>query len=487
MKIILKKMPFKLYDFFPVRSNEYIKFFLLTAIAFLVCTNYTLLRTVKETLVITKPEMDIQIIPFLRMWMLMPIMFMFIKLYAVLSARFRQQTVCYFIISIFLIFYTLFTFIFYPYEENFRLERLGQWVTQSEFPFAGQFGAMLTYWSLSTYYCFSEVWGTIVVLILFWGVSNRINTLEQAKRCYSPILLITNLSGLFASQISLYVSHSPIKYVLFANEEKWSATLLTITLFVCLSTVCVLCLFFCLFRHIQKNQTDIAVRENNFSKSEMSLTNIFKVIAKQQVFLSLAIMVFAYFFASGILEFIWKFYLKKIYPDSNDFNDYLSKCTSYISIASTVLAIGVTGNLIRRFSWRLSARITPIILTIPVLGMIFVSYYYDADPMLSAFWGSCYYCLNRICKFTFFDLSKEIAMVEMSYADQIKSKTVIDGLMPKIGKTSESALLQILLISFSSFSIVIPSILILMLILHGVWAYFLKEKRQKKLILDSTL
>lgn len=366
----------------------------------------------------------------------------------------------------------------------FHLESIGRLVSGSGIPFAEQFGVMLSYWSFSMYYCLSEVWGTVVVLILFWGVSNRSNTVEEAKRFYSPILLITNLSGLFTSQISLFLSNSSFKYLLFPDQEKWPATLLSITLFVCLLTVGILFLFFLLFRHVKNTQSESVINEKKLSKEEMSLTKIIKLIIQKKTFWPLAIMVFAYFFTSGIIEFIWKYYLQKVYPDSNDFNDYLSLCTSYISVISTFLALGVTGSLIRRFPWQISALVTPFVLLVPVFCLVVSCYFYENDPVLCTFFGACYYSLSRICKFTFFDLSKEVATVEMEYSDQVKSKTILDGLIPKFAKTSESVFLQILLVSFIYFSAAIPFIIILMLALHCFWAYTITENAKTKSILE---
>ncbi len=464
---------------FPIDRSEYIKFFLLATICFLVCTNYTLLRTIKETLVITKPEMGIQIIPFLRTWMLMPIMLFFVKMYAFLSARYKQADVCYSLIGFFLAFYLLFIFIFYPYEEFFRLDRLGNWISSWHIPFSEQFGAMVRYWIFSIYYCLSEVWGTLVVLILFWGVSNRSNTVEEAKRFYSPILLITNLSGFFASQISLFFSKSSFRDVLFGGQNIWSATLLSITLCVCFFTVAILFLFYLFFQRFANDSKPSFRKEHSVTKEEMTLTNLIRTMFNNKMFLLLSIMVFSYFFTSAIMEITWKYYLQQLYPNSNDFNDYLSHCTMYISLISVFLALGVTGNLIRKFSWRMNALITPVVLFIPLFFLVVSNFYYEIDPYYQAFFGALYYCLSRICKFTFFDLSKEVATVEFSAVEQIKIKTAVDGIVPKFAKTGESILLQLLLVFFHSFALIIPTILILMFVVHFLWAYSTAEIKIK--------
>lgn len=470
----------KLFKIFPIYSHEYAKFLLLAVLCFLVCTNYTLLRTVKETLVITKPEMGLEIIPFLRTWMLMPTMLIFVKVYASMSAHCRQSHVCYFFIAFFLCFFLLFIFVLYPNDEFFQLSALGNKIESLQIPFAKQIASMLRHWSFSLYYCLSEVWGTIVVLILFWGASNRHNTVDEAKRYYSPILFITNLSGLFASQISLQLSYGSFKHFLFPNQDKWAATFLSITACVCLFTLVIFLLFHLLFKHFPM-EAGTALKDKSLSSKEMSLVEMIKSIRNNKNILTLAVMVFAYFFTSGIMEIIWKFYLQKSHPNSNDFNDYLSNCTQYISIASTLLTLGVTGDLIRRFPWRVSAAIMPVVLLIPMTAFVIVCYFYDSNLAIATTIGALYYCLNRICKFTFFDLSKEVATVELDYKDQIKSKAVLDGLLVKFGKTCESGFLQILLIAVGSFTLFIAPLMLFMWSTHIIWLYFIPERKIKSL------
>lgn len=473
-------MDSKFFRFFPVYRSEYIKFFILTTLCFLVCANYTLLRTVKETLVITKPEMGVEIIPFLRTWMLMPIMLLFVKIYAMCSARYRQSRVCYGFVSFFLIYFILFIFVLFPYQNSFQLDFLGKWIGSWSIPFAFQIGSMLQYWSFSVYYCLAEVWGTLVVLILFWGLNNRSNSLEEAKRYYSPMLFITNLSGFLASEISLFFSRSPIKFVLFPDYGQWDATFLSITATVCIFTIGILLLFYLVFKRFIEGEKGNIDKDRPLKKGETNLVEIIKMLGKNRNIMTLGVMVFSYFFTSGIMELIWKYYLKMTYPNANDFNDYLSNCTKYISIGSTLFALIITGDIIRRFSWRVSALITPVILFIPLLSFV-ICLFFDMNLFIMTFIGASYYCLNRIFKFTFFDLSKELCTMEFSYEDQIKTKAVVDGIIPKLGKTCESGVLQVMLLAYGSFEPFIAPIIFLMLACHLIWAYFMPERKSLQL------
>lgn len=465
-------------QFFPVEKGEYLKFFVLAVLCFLACANYTLLRTVKETLVITQPEMGAQVVPFLRTWMMIPLMLLFVKVYATLSARYIQSTVCYAMLLTFLLFFIVFTYVLYPHEADFRLEKLGSWISSFPIPFAKQIGVLIRYWSFSIYYCLAEVWGSIVVSILFWGASNRESSSLQAKRFYSPILLIANLSGLFASEISLFFSHSPVKFMLFPNLNEWGATLSSITLFVCFTTAIIIGLFAVLFHYVGASKE----KEQPLpSKQEMSIWQMVNHAFKDSRLFVLTLMVFAYFFVSGVMEIVWKFYAREVYPNSNAFNDYLSNCTKLISIISTLLALNTTGAFIRRFSWRINALITPMVLIIPVVILALHSSFYGVSAEMMVIFGGVYFCLNRICKFTFFDLSKEVSIVALPYGDQIKSKAIIDGCIPKIGKASESIFLQVLLVGVGSFEMITLPVLFTVLFVHLFWIRVIPRKKNESI------
>lgn len=465
---------------FPISKAESYKFILLSTLCCILCMNYTILRNVKDTLIITTPEMGIYVIPFLRTWMLMPLMLVFVKAYAMLSTRFSQSKVSYIFITLFLSYFVLFIYFLYPNEQFYRPNAMANWMDNTH-SILVPFSKILRYWSFSIYYCIAEVWGAVVILILFWGMSNRSSSLEQAKRFYSPIILIANISGIFASQVSIGISQGDLKSFLFPDLDKWGATLCALTLFVAFTTAIALGMFYLLYRSTTMNQEQ--QNQKKVTKEEMSLTQMVICISKNVKFWPLAMMVGAYFFCTGVMEFMWKFYLQKLYPNANQFNDFLNQTTIYISIFSVLLSLFVTGTLIRRFSWKVCAIITPLLLIIPVFFSLMNYFFAESQEqflMIAVYLGAVYYSLNRICKFSFFDLSKEVACVEFSYDEQIKAKAVLDGILPKISKTSESVFMQVFLLFSIGIEALMPIILGIMLLIHLSWAYLIPSKRTKK-------
>jgi len=52
-------------------------------------------------------------------------------------------------------------------------------------------------WTSALLYVFSEMWGTVVLSLLFWGFANDICTINEAKRFYTVVNLGANASLIF--------------------------------------------------------------------------------------------------------------------------------------------------------------------------------------------------------------------------------------------------------------------------------------------------
>lgn len=41
--------------------------------------------------------------------------------------------------------------------------------------------AVIEYWTFSLFYCASELWGSVVISVLFWSLANEVCTIDEAK------------------------------------------------------------------------------------------------------------------------------------------------------------------------------------------------------------------------------------------------------------------------------------------------------------------
>ena len=82
--------------FWPIYRSEYKKFIPMLIIFFLISFNYNLLRVAKETIIVTAPQSGAEAIPFIKVWVMLPMAFLLTSIFSKLSNRFGREKVFYF-------------------------------------------------------------------------------------------------------------------------------------------------------------------------------------------------------------------------------------------------------------------------------------------------------------------------------------------------------------------------------------------------------
>ncbi|MFQ5728898.1 MAG: Npt1/Npt2 family nucleotide transporter, partial [Waddliaceae bacterium] len=116
------------FFFWPIHRHERCKIVPMLLMLFLISLNYSILRCMKDSVIVTASVARAGLIPFIKVWVLLPTAFLLMYLFAKLSNRFSQERVFYIMISVFLGFYILFAFVLYPFRDylhpHFLAERL---------------------------------------------------------------------------------------------------------------------------------------------------------------------------------------------------------------------------------------------------------------------------------------------------------------------------------------------------------------------------
>ena len=121
-------------------------------------------------------------------------------------------------------------------------------------------------------------------------------------------------------------------------------------------------------------------------------------------------------------------------------------------LISLVTSLFLSGELLKKFGWKVSARISPI--AIGISGVIFfLMSYFRAylDPLatllgtstllLIVFFGAFQSIISKTAKYAFFDPTKEIAYIPLDEESKIKGKAAIDMVGSRVGKSGSSWLL----------------------------------------------
>jgi AAA family ATP:ADP antiporter len=179
-------------------------------------------------------------------------------------------------------------------------------------------------------------------------------------------------------------------------------------------------------------------------------------------------------------EVLWKSQLKELFPNPEEYTAYFSSITFYIGVFATLGSYLISGNVLRKFGWRFTAYITPIIMMITGIGFfyfLFLKEYsttsaliFGMTPLaLTVLFGSLQNVLSRAAKYTVFDNTKEMVFIPLSSDEKLKAKSAIDGIGSRLGKSGSSLTLQVLLMFFSTILATAPVILAIMILVFPVW------------------
>jgi AAA family ATP:ADP antiporter len=465
--------------FWPIHGTELKKFLPMFLIFFLIAFNYNILRSYKDTIVITAANSGAEAIPFIKLWAVLPSAILFTLLFTRLSNHFSREKVFYITLSIFIVFFFLFAFFLYPAQEFLHPNKLADEL-QRILPdgFKG-FIAIFRNWTFTLFYVMSELWSTAIFSVLFWGFANEVSSVDEAKRFYGLFTSGGSIAGMFSGFAAIYFSsHIFIPWIPY-GKDAWDQSILFVSCTIIGSGL----LTMLIFRRLNKkvigpSEKQAPPRE----KIKMSMRANFAYLARSKYLICIALIVFAYNVAINLVEVVWKDQIKELYPDSNDYNTYMGQVIFVMSIIATLTGLLTTSKVIQKFSWTACALIPTII--VASTGMLFFQFIFFPNQglawagglvnmtplMLCVTFGSIQNCLSRASKYTFFDATKEIAFIPLSNESKLKGKAAIDGVGSRIGKSGGSAIHQGLILMFSTVAGSIPYVAAIFLVVVLIWA-----------------
>lgn len=469
----------------PIHKREFKKFFPLLIIFALICLNYSILKAAKDTLVITAQGSGAEAIPFIKVWVILPMALLVTYLFTRLFNRYSQEKLFYIMIGGFLAFFVLFAFVLYPLRDiihpHTASDRLQAILPQG---FQGMI-SIFRNWSYTLFYVMSELWGTAIMAVLFWGFTNEITTVKEAKRYYGILGVGANIAAIFSGQITIMLSTQAFNCSSIFGPDRWGQSLGLVTSVVVAAGLLTMGIF--RWYHVRVINRDPNMKEiqNNQVKQKkgmkFGMRKNFAYLAKSKYLILIAILVVGFNVAINMVEIIWKDQIKQLYPNPNEFNAYMGKVLTAIGSVSVFVSLFLCSNLIRRLGWTFSALVTPVALLIT--GAFFFSFILFKESSILTGWsaalgltplalgvlfGTIQNVFSRACKYTLFDTTKEIAFIPLSPESKLKGKAAIDGVGSRLGKSGGSIIHGGLLMLFGSISVSTPYVgLILLAVVIG--------------------
>lgn len=469
--------------FCPVHKHELKLFLPLVLIFFFICFNYNVLRAAKDALVVTAPSSGAEIIPFMKLWVILPMAVVITVLFTRLANKYSTEKVFYIMMTMFLGFFALFSFLVYPFRDTLHPHQFADHL-ESILPL-GLKGlvALIRNWTYTAFYVMAELWGTTIMTVLFWGFANEILDVKTAKRFYVLILIGGNLSAICAGGAGSMISSFAEKWTAETITDPWQYSLMLTSGIVIISGIIVIGLFRWFFKNVLNNPQfkKQLSKEEPKTDVKMSLRKNFKYLASSKYLLYIATIVLTYNICINLTEVTWKDQLHNICPQPNDFKAYMDKVTMWVGIVATVIAI-ITSMTIRKFSWTWNAMVPPFLLLITGIGFfafllmkqtyvgIAIAAFFGTTPLLiGVLFGSMQQSISRGSKYTIFDATKELAFIPLSKESKLKGKAAIDGIGSRLGKSGSAIIFQVLFMFVGTVAASLPYIAFIMLFVLAAW------------------
>lgn len=149
--------------FWPIHRQERSKVLPMLLMLFLISLNYSILRCMKDSVIVTATVARAGLIPFIKVWVLLPTALLLIFIFTKLSNRYSQERVFYVTITFFLSFYALFAFVLYPFRDYVHPHLLAASLQQVVPAVFHPFIEMCHYWTFTGFYVLGELWGSVVM------------------------------------------------------------------------------------------------------------------------------------------------------------------------------------------------------------------------------------------------------------------------------------------------------------------------------------
>lgn len=416
---------------------------------FLVLVNYTLLRNTKDTLLITAPSCGVEVIPFVKMWGVMPCAILFFLIYSKLSNVLSRAALFYTCLTPLLLFFAAFAFFIYPNKEWLHPTLESVVVLRETCPNVKWFISLYGVWSFAIFYVLSELWGVIVVSLLFWQFANEITRTNEAKRFYAFFGLLGNVALITSGALVKWLGE--MNSTIPLEADPWGASITYMMITVVVVGILTLIVYGWMNRYVLTDPFyyDAVKKEGTNGKRDrpkLSLTQSLSYLFSSKYLGFITILVLSYGITSNIIDLTWKNQIKAYLPNSNDYFAFMGQYTFWTGVV-TVSFILTTKGIVNRFGWYWGAIITP--LTFIITGGLFFSFVLFKESLgeIVAFFGvtSLYMAvmigavqniLSKGAKYSLFDPTKEMAYIPLDQELKVKGKAAVDVIGGRLGKTS---------------------------------------------------
>ncbi|WP_236864933.1 Npt1/Npt2 family nucleotide transporter [Candidatus Hydrogenosomobacter endosymbioticus] len=430
----------------PLYRSELRKFVPLVLIMFCVLFNYTTVRNIKDSLIISSTINGNLVISWIKVVFVVPSSILFVITYAKLSDKLSKSSLYIACLVPFAVFFLLFAGFIYP--NRWALQASPETVLKFKkmFPALQDLVPAIGYWCYTSFYVVAEIWGNVGLQILFWQLANQITNISEAKRVYPLFGLGANLGMVSAGLLTIYSEKILVlpsghnNFCAQVSLYSWSFVFCCIIILAAYSWLCKTC---------GKNCASLAkAPAEKRTHKAISLRESFRHIVSSKYIICIAILVVSYNLTINITEVVWKGQIGEVYKSERAINAFMGYL--YITLGiTTILFTLVSKNFIKAFGWLFSASVTPLIMAITSCLFFALMLSKDSAYILSIarIIGTSPEILiicvgffqNVFCrgsKYALFDPTKEMAYIPLNDELKMKGKAAVDLVASRAAKSS---------------------------------------------------
>lgn len=441
----------------PIENNELKKFLPMAMMMFFILFNYSMLRSIKDGFVVT--HIGPESISFLKTYVVLPFAILSMLIYAKLCNVLSQRQVFNSVTGFFAGYFALFAFVLFPNAEALHPDQNKILILSTNWPYLKWFIKIAGKWIYASFYTMSELWGSMMLSLLFWQFANQITKTQEAKRFYSMFGLLGNF-GLILTGFVLGSAFSE-------ESGKGPNTLgfVPVISLAILSALIIIGIYNWMHNNVLSDPTlyDANSKNAKKSKSKLSITESFKLIFSSKYLGLIAVLVLAYGVSINLVEGIWKAKVTLIYSTPQSYTAFMGTYQMWQGISSILFMI-IGSNILRLVSWGTAAMLTPLM--IMFTGVAFFSFiifdneiaFYltgilSSTPIAMAVMiGMVQNVLSKATKYSLFDSTKEMAYIPLDDELKSKGKAAVDVVGGRLGKSGGGIIQSTFFIFFPSLS-----------------------------------
>ncbi|MBY7649275.1 MAG: AAA family ATPase [Candidatus Liberibacter europaeus] len=456
----------------PVKMSEAKKFIPMTTMMFLVLFNFSTLRPLKDSLVV--PNIGAEVISFVKLWLVLPSAVLFTIIYMKLANILDSERLFYLVTSFFISFFAIFAFVLYPYGDWFHPSPKTISDLELLWPSFKWFIRLSGKWSYGLFYVFAELWGAVMINLMFWQFANKITKTEEAKRFYATFGLVGNVGLIFSGAFIQRLSKQ-------SNETLISHSMIAMIL----SSVLLVAIYRWMHVYVLTDPRYYSPKEGSIKKKlKLSVLESVKMALQSRYICYIVLLVLCYGITINLVEGPWKDKVRTLYPDQGGYANFMGQFVQWTGIV-TIMFMILGSNILRHFRWFTSAIITPLMILVTGGGFfLFVLFDNEMRPFtdtfikmtplaLAVFLGTLQNILSKATKYTMFDATKEMVFIPLDDESRTKGKAVVDIVGGRIAKSGGAVFQSLIFMLFpmATFSGIVPVLTFIFLFFMIIWFF----------------